>query len=375
MNKILVGLIILVWSCHSVPRHPEGYIIEANLTGFADSTEVFLRQDSKKIDSTYLVDNHFMLKGKFPSDSIPEYLTLYLKPKKARGSYFTPLLIRNGDHVTISGSKDDFPYHLSITGSETQDRMNRFIADIRDLYDEYVRLKKTYYSLSPEKDKQRLDSIESRVSEIKKAMKRKEKEFILQNPNTFAAAVLLKHQKNFISKDTLKMLLERMRPLIRKSKYGKLIENYVNIRMVKEGGPFYDFTAVDPAGNRIKFSDLFEEDKYILLDFTSATCKPCIESLKELKQIHKQYGDKVKIISFSTDSNKETWLNSLKRDQVPWTTLWNDKGRENPVYLAYGIYGVPTFFVIGPDGKVLKSFVGYGEHMLTKILKEAGAIN
>ena len=56
--------------------------------------------------------------------------------------------------------------------------------------------------------------------------------------------------------------------------------------------------------------------------------------------IDKTYSDSLEIISFSGDSKKDIWLNSLKRDSVTWISLWDGKGRYSETYIKYGIQGV-----------------------------------
>jgi alkyl hydroperoxide reductase subunit AhpC len=92
-------------------------------------------------------------------------------------------------------------------------------------------------------------------------------------------------------------------------------------------------------------------------------------SAKELRQINKN-NDTIQVVSFSVDANKKSWLHSLKRDTVTWTSLWDGKGRFSDTYTIYGIHGVPTFFIINPEGKILKTWFGYGDGLINETLKK-----
>ena len=76
----------------------------------------------------------------------------------------------------------------------------------------------------------------------------------------------------------------------------------------------------------------------------------------------KTYSDSLQIISFSTDSRKELWLNSLKRDSVSWPSLWSAEDVETGcISVPYEIRSTPRFFVIDPQGKVIQKLRGYGK--------------
>ena len=120
-----------------------------------------------------------------------------------------------------------------------------------------------------------------------------------------------------------------------------------------------DFEAMDKDGHKHHLSDT--KGKYVLLDFSTTYCGPCIESLKDLKIISKKYADQIQIISFSGDGGKATWLKGINRDRPAWLTLWDGKGNYGETILKYGVTGYPSFFLIDPQGKIVSKWVGYGK--------------
>lgn len=77
----------------------------------------------------------------------------------------------------------------------------------------------------------------------------------------------------------------------------------------------------------------------------------------------------IPLLDFNTDTKKEVWLSSLKRDSVSWNSLWDGKGSYSETYIKYGINGVPTFYLFAPDGKVIDKWIGYGEGSLENKVK------
>ena len=54
------------------------------------------------------------------------------------------------------------------------------------------------------------------------------------------------------------------------------------------------------------------KEKYILLDFTSTYCGPCMKSAKELHKIHETYKDSIAIVSFRVMQIKKYGKNFLR---------------------------------------------------------------
>jgi len=380
MKKFLpLFAIFLLSACHISQKtvssqEQSPVVIQGQITGFSDSTKVYLYNQSleKYIDSTLMVQNHFKMQTVLPEDSVPELLVLWFKEGKNPFTYVN-LFVRNGDKVLVTGDKKDMPFNMKIEGSSVQDEMNALMAEeipyelkIKELYKEMMQLDRS--------EKAKRDSLFALIDRLQKSADSVEKDYIRRHPNTFAAAVVLGFQKELFPKDSIKIFLDQMCPVIRKSKYGQILENYVNSGPVEEGYPYRDFTAMDTTGRQVRFSEIIQPGKNVLLEFTSAGCMPCVFAAKELNRIHRDYGDRVQIVSFSTDVSEKSWERARRRDHVVWTSLWDGQGRYSPVLAAYGIEGVPTFFLIDPQGKIKKKFFGYGEGLLIKTLKKEGAI-
>ena len=118
-----------------------------------------------------------------------------------------------------------------------------------------------------------------------------------------------------------------------------------------------DFEVLDKDGNTVKLSDFY--GKPILLNFWATWCPPCKAEMPDLQEAYETYGDEVCFVMVNlTDGSRDT-VEVVK-------TFVADNGYTFPVYfdtqssaaMAYGIYSIPTTFLIGADGELLKSKSG-----------------
>ncbi|MHB8207875.1 TlpA family protein disulfide reductase [Mucilaginibacter sp.] len=164
--------------------------------------------------------------------------------------------------------------------------------------------------------------------------------------------------KGEFSKDSLQHIYNNLKPEFKNSSYGQRIATYLKVGdILKEGDSYTDFEAMDKDGKKHRLSDI--KGKYVLLDFSATYCGPCVSSITDLKNISRNYSDKVEIITFSADGGKGTWIEGLKRDNPTWLSLWDGKGNYGETMLKYGINGYPTFVVIDPQGKIISKVMGY----------------
>ena len=153
----------------------------------------------------------------------------------------------------------------------------------------------------------------------------------------------------------LKDLYEGMSDELKSSKQGQSI--YANLfprPAVKEGDDMADADLWNLAGELCHLSDY--KGKYILLDFWSLGCPPCIAAMPEVRDISEKYHDKLVVAGISLDT-KGTWESASKEHGVTWVNL-NDFKSFDGIALRYGVMAIPTYVIISPEGKVLSIMVG-----------------
>lgn len=131
------------------------------------------------------------------------------------------------------------------------------------------------------------------------------------------------------------------------------------------------FALKDPSGKEVTLASL--KGRVVLLDFWATWCGPCKAAMPSIQKIHEKFADKpVSILGVNTwergkpdgpqkymESKKFTYGLLMKGDDLAKT---------------YGISGIPTLVLIGPDGKILHIGVGFSageEAHLTEMIEKA----
>ena len=137
-------------------------------------------------------------------------------------------------------------------------------------------------------------------------------------------------------------------------------------KRVKVGDEMVDGVLYDPDGKEHRLAEF--KGKYILLDFWSRGCGPCIASIPELEEVAQMHADRLAVVSISIDT-ETIWKQYLKEKGlkgIQWNELRNDGGGLKAVY---GVQGIPHYVLIAPDGKVKDTWAGYGKGIIKDNLK------
>lgn len=107
--------------------------------------------------------------------------------------------------------------------------------------------------------------------------------------------------------------------------------------------------------NPVKLSDF--KGKTVYLDFWASWCGPCRQSFPWMNDMQSRYGDKgLQIVGVNVDQNSNDAKAFLKGNPASFEVAFDAEGK-TPA--SYGIMGMPTSILIGPDGKVLLTHSGF----------------
>ncbi|MGC1632178.1 MAG: TlpA disulfide reductase family protein [Gelidibacter sp.] len=370
INQVIAtAMILLCVACQNNKEKQlehEGFSISGAVTGFPNGTKIYLRNlaTDAVFDSTVVDNNQFKFNGELISPPEQIWITAIVDDQ----FIYTNLLIENDD-ITVQGDITDFPWDVKITGSKTQDDFNYIRNKTKANDIKRDSLTNAYISLSFDEREKQFKKIWGPINTIDSVNKLITLKYIKDHSDTYASIIKLNAYKGSFEKEEVQELFDGYDTEIKESKYGRVIEVFLKEKISEIGDQFHDFEGLNQKQETVVFSEI--RGKFTLLNFTSAYCGPCIQSIDELKEIQTTFSDSLTIVSFSGDPKKEYWLQALKRDETDWLSIWDGKGRYSETSIKYGIQGFPTFVLINPDGTIIKKWSGYGKvGNLTKLIEK-----
>ena len=96
--------------------------------------------------------------------------------------------------------------------------------------------------------------------------------------------------------------------------------------------------------------------RIVFLDFWASWCPPCRHEAPDLAEVYLEYrGRPVEFVGVDIWDDPTAAVNFLEDFQTPYPNGRDETGK---IAINYGVRGVPEKFFVGPDGSILKKFVG-----------------
>jgi cytochrome c biogenesis protein CcmG/thiol:disulfide interchange protein DsbE len=95
----------------------------------------------------------------------------------------------------------------------------------------------------------------------------------------------------------------------------------------------------------------------VLVDFWASWCGPCHRSFPWLASMHRKYGDHgLRIVAVNLDKDASAAAAFLAGTEAPFTVAYDPAGK---VAEAFHVRGMPTSVLVGRDGRVIDSHIGF----------------
>lgn len=382
-NTLLTSLFLLVGLAMQAQ---DEIIIDGKVTNVKDGLIVSLFRRDGRVGSTIATDT--IENGKFYFNVKPEKeldkLSLFVHstdfPSMSREVYATP-----NAYIQVNG-KDNLIYTWEVESNvKEQKESDRYLYAAKDLWIEYQRIMAevsgcwgvvdSSTTTAEEKSiaKSRIKELHSQTIEMTLKIHEKEIDMLKRMPVTiiwlnkmYEISMNFRYIENFPYTEEVRALYTRMSEEQKQSSLGQLItENLFPLKVVKIGEDMADGDLYDLEGNLHHLSEL--KGKYLLLDFWSSGCGPCIMAIPEMGELQQKYVDKLTIVSLSSDTEK-TWKAASARHKMIWKN-WSDKKQTGGLYAQYGVRGIPHYVLISPEGKMVDTWSGYGKGSLLQKLR------
>jgi thiol-disulfide isomerase/thioredoxin len=138
---------------------------------------------------------------------------------------------------------------------------------------------------------------------------------------------------------------------------------------IKVGDVVPDFVVPTLDDRKLRLADF--RGKVVLLEFWATWCGPCVAQTQRLKQIYQRFGSdpRFAMISLSLDPRPDDPIQYVARHAIAWHEGFLGDWHQAKVAHDYHVEGIPSFWLIGTDGKLLAEPKFSGEDLSAKIEK------
>lgn len=343
------------------------YRIDAQLTGFPEGTVFHL----KDIDADQVLDSAILRKGRLSFTGTfedgPRGLWLYHSTPQA--FYYCNLFMGN-EKLLVQADKKDLPYYAKVSGSAIQATATILDRQTAPYYldrDSLVQIVMPLMMKGEQQPKQ--DSLWKLIRVIDDSVEHIMQRFISSHINSYAGIRWLNYRKSNMDTARIRSLLDQLRPALRDHRYARTVATFLRVgAALKKGDTYRDFLAVDSTGRQHQLAAYL--GKYVLLNFSTTYCAPCMLSKDELKTVDSTYRQELQLITFNADASRETWLQGVRRDHPTCPAVWDGKGPASETVMKYGVTGYPSFVLLDPQGKIIQSWSGYGKGSILSVVQK-----
>lgn len=382
-------VIVLITMCHctgnkkaAVPANE--YLIQGELANLPDSIVIGLYELEGNIFNCVARDT--LINGRFSfQDTVSAtHKMMIMSNEKGFPNMWLDVWVASGAYIEIKGQDKLLKTWEVLSDVPEQQEENRFtacaMAQQRELMqqmaaeNDWWRMMLNDHAGDQEfarKGRSKIDSIRKLTEPLQKEIWKKELEYMKEAPvsrvwvdKLLTYASMIKYETIMPYKEEVKALYQRLPEDQKQTDAGQEITAYIYPPSVVEiGDEMVDGDLYDTNDSLRHLSEF--KGKFILLDFWSSGCGPCVESIPEMEKVIDKYKEKMEVVSISEDP-KARWKAYIKSKGMGGNQ-WNEfrRGRTG-LAVSYQVRGIPHYVLIAPDGKIKDMWSGYGSGSLLR---------
>lgn len=141
---------------------------------------------------------------------------------------------------------------------------------------------------------------------------------------------------------------------LKNSFLGRRVQNEIEKYDKVSGGKYIpNISFQDSTSKNLNLLDLANKKKFTLLSFWYHNCGPCIKKFPDLISIHEKFSHNFQVVGISTDdkNNRDKWLLTVSKYQLPWVNLIDLKQQ---AYDDFQIRVFPFSYLVDQKGEIVK---------------------